>query len=213
MRRIILAAVLLLPTLALADVDPRFARLRDQAESLGSLTAFLDKYVGECASLFSGPGCRKEAEAFRARYEDKKLYMIVGEAAASMLSPGPYQPASGNYVIQVSPLFTGGSYVLTQGEPRHADVDGRPLMPFLQVTGTTPAGSGAAEFMRLFQQKKIRVQVVFTPQGVWMLPGREGSGKTYGVAAKMEAVLLTNARTGESLGAWFADPAPKGKGK
>ena len=209
MRRLVLAAVLLLSSLALADVDPRFARLRDQAEPLGSLTSFLDRYVGECASLFAGPGCRKDAEAFRSKYEGKKLYMIVGEEAASMVGPGPYQPGSGNYVIHVTPLFPGGAYMLTQGAPRHTDADGQPMLPFVQVTGTTPPGWNAGDFMRLFQKKQVRAQVVFSPQEVWSLQGRGGGTKRYGVAARMEAVLLTHARTGESLGVWFAEAAPK----
>ena len=207
-RRPILAAVLLLPALALADADPRFARLRDQAEPLGSLATFLDKYVGECATLFSGPGCRKEAEDFRARYEGKKVYMIIREEAASMLSPGPYQPSSGKYVIQVSPIFPGGPYSLTQGEPKHLDVDNQPLLPFIQVTGSTPEGWAATDFMRLFQQHKIRAQVVFTPQRVWLLTPREGGGKKYGVAARVDALLLTDARTGEPLGTWFPEGTP-----
>ncbi len=208
-RRLLLAAVLLLPALALADVDPRFAQLRDQAEPLGSLSAFLDKYVGECGSLFSGPGCRKEAEAFRTRYTGKKLYMIIGEGAASMVGPGPYQPGSGNYTIHVTPLFPAGPYALTQGSPRHTDTDGRPMLPFIQVTGTTPAGWSAGDFMRLFQKKQVRAQVVFTPQEVWSLLGKGDSSKRYGVAARIDGVLLTNARTGEPLGTWFADAPPK----
>ena len=138
MRRLILAALLLLPTLALADVDRRFAQLRDQAEPLGSLSTFLDKYIGECAGMFVSPSCRGDAEAFRKRYEGKKLYMIIGEEAATMLSPGPYQPGSGNYVIQVTPYFPGGSYALTQGVPSQTDAAGNPLVPYLRVSGTTP---------------------------------------------------------------------------
>ena len=206
MRRLILAALLLLPALALADADPRFARLRDQAEPLGSLSTFLDKYVGECATLFSGPGCRKEAEDFRARYGGKKLYMIIREEAASMLSPGPYQPATGRYVIQVSPLFSGGPYTLTQGEPKHLDADGQPLLPFLQVTGKLAEGQAATDLLRMVQNRQVRVQVVFTPEGVWTL-SPSGGGRRRGVAARLEAVLLTNARTGEPLGTWFPEGA------
>lgn len=208
MRRLFLAALLLVPALALADADPRFARLRDQAEPLGSLATFLDKYVGECATLFSGPGCHQDAEAFRAQYDGKKLYMIIREEAANMLSPGPYQPSSGKYVIQVSPVFPGGAYTLTQGEPKHLDSDGRPLLPFIQVTGSTPEGWAATDFLRLFRQHQIRAQVIFTPQSAWMLTSKDGGGKRYGVAARVDAILLTDARTGDSLGTWFPEGSP-----
>lgn len=209
MRRLFLAALLLLPALALADVDPRFARLRDQAEPLGSLSTFLDKYIGDCAGVFISPTCRADAEAFRKKYEGKKLYMIVGEDAATMLNPGPYQPGSGNYVIEVTPYFPGGSYALTQGVPKQTDAAGNPLVPLLRVTGTTPEGWAAVDFLRLFSTHQIRAQIVFTPQEVWSFPRKRGTGKVSGVAARMEAILLTHARTGEPLGMWFADEGGK----
>lgn len=208
MRRLFLAALLLLPALALADVDPRFARLRDQAEPLGSLTTFLDKYIGECSGMFISPGCKGSAEEFRKKYEGKKLYMIVGEEAATMLSPGPYQPGSGNYTIQVTPYFPGGPYALTQGVPTQTDVSGNPLLPLLHIRGTTPEGWTAPDFMRLFSSRQIRAQIVFTPQEVWSIPRKQGIGKIYGVAARMDAILLTHARTGEVLGLWFAETPP-----
>ncbi len=222
MRRLFLATLLLLPTLALADVDARFAQLRDQAEPLGSLSSFLDKYIGECAGLFAGPSCRSDAEAFRAKYGGRKLYMIVGEEAAAMLTPGPYQPGSGNYTIHVIPYFPGEGYALTQGTPTQTDSAGNPLLPLIRITGTTPEGWAATDFLRLFSARQIRAQIVFTPQGVWTLPRNQG-GKAQGVAARIEAILLTHARTGNPLGLWFAEqptaaprePAAKGgkKGK
>jgi hypothetical protein len=211
-RRLILAALLLLPTLALADVDRRFAQLRDQAEPLGSLSTFLDKYIGECSGMFVGPSCRGDAEAFRKKYEGKKLYMIIGEEAATMLSPGPYQPGSGNYVIQVTPYFPGGSYALTQGVPSQTDAAGNPLVPYLRISGTTPEGWAATDFMRLFSTHQIRAQIVFTPQGVWSLPRKRG-GKALGVAARVEAILLTHSRTGEPLGLWFSEASTAGNKK
>ena len=214
MNRFILAAALLLPSLVLADADPRFARLRDQAEPLGSLSAFLDKYVGECSGLFAGLGCRDAAEAFRKQYEGKRLYMIVGEDVATMVRPGPYQPGSGNYVIEVTPSFPGGAYVLTQGAPGQLTAEDQPMLTPLRVTGTTPPGWNATDFMRLFSSRQVRLQVIFAPQTLWGLERKQGSGKQYGVSARIEALFLTNARTGEPLGLWFADePAAKTKKK
>jgi hypothetical protein len=213
-RRLFLAVLLLLPALALADVDKRFARLRDQAEPLGSLSTFLDKYIGDCAGVFVSPSCRDDAEAFRKKYEGKKLYMIIGEeAAAAIVNPGPYQPGSGNYVIEVTPYFSGGSYALTQGVPKQSDSGGNPLVPLIRITGTTPEGWVATDFLRLFTTRQIRVQLVFTPQGVWSMPRKRGSGKVSGVAARVEGILLTNSRTGEPLGLWFPEAPDAGGGK
>ena len=207
MRRLFLAALLLLPTLALADVDARFAQLRDQSEALGSLTTFLDKYIGECAGVFVSPSCRGDAEAFRGKYGGRKLYMIVREEVATMLSAGPYQPGSGNYTIQVVPSFPGGAYALTQGTPTQTDAAGNPLLPLIRLSGTTPEGWAATDFLRLFSTRQLRAQIVFTPQGVWTLPGKKG------VAARVDAILLTHARTGEQLGLWFAEEPAAGGGK
>lgn len=212
MRRLFLVAVLLLPALALADVNPRFARLRDQAEPLGGLGAFLDSYIGECSGFFVSPSCRTEAEAFRKRYEGKKLYMIIREEAAAMLAPGPYQPGAGNYTIHVTPAFPGGAYSLTGGIPTQADAQGQPVLPLIRIEGTTPPGWNAQEFLRLFSERHLRAQVVFTPRGVWSLEGPDGR-KRYGVDARLDAILLTDGRTGKVFGLWFAEGAGGKKGR
>jgi hypothetical protein len=215
-RSLLLVALLLLPALARADVDPRFARLRDTAEPLGGLGAFLDSYIGECRGFFAGASCRANAEAFRKKYEGKPLYMIIREEAATMLAPGPYQPGAGNYTIHVTPHFQGGGYVLTGGIPGQQDAEGNPVLPLIRISGTTPPGWNAQEFMKLFSNRQLRAQVVFTPQGIWSLPGKEGR-RRYGVDARLDAILLTDARTGKQMGLWLAEPGrieeKKGKPK
>ena len=68
----------LIPFVALADADQRFAKLRDQAEAMGAVSAFVEKYVGDCASKMLGGGeCEKNAEVFRLlgfSYESSKNY-------------------------------------------------------------------------------------------------------------------------------------------
>jgi hypothetical protein len=217
--RLLLAVTLLLPALAVADVDPRFARLRDSAEPLGSLSAFLDAFIGECSGFFTRSSCQSDAEAFRKRSTDTPHYLILKEEqAAALLSAGPYQPGSGQYSIQVRPAFPGGGYLLTHGLPPQTDVKGQPVLPLIHVPGTTPEGGNAQSFLRLFSEKQIRVQVVFTPLAPWSLPQRDGS-KVYGVSARVDALLLTHGRTGETLGLWFLEdglgagkqPRPKGR--
>jgi hypothetical protein len=210
-RSLFLAALLLLPALAWADVDPRFARLRDKAEPLGGLGTFLDSYIGECRGFFAGASCRTNAEAFRKKHEGKQLYMIIREEAATMLAPGPYQPGAGNYTIHVTPAFSGGAYLLTGGIPVQQDAEGRPVLPLIRIHGTTPSGWNAQEFLRLFSARQLRTQVIFTPQGIWSLPGREGR-RQYGVDARLDAILVTDARNGKQLGLWLAEPeAAEGK--
>ena len=72
MNRVLVTTALLLPALALADVDQRFARLRDSAEPLGGLSAFLNRYIGECGDMFASKDCRTKADAFRKNYRARR---------------------------------------------------------------------------------------------------------------------------------------------
>ncbi|MFP2925484.1 DUF6066 family protein [Pyxidicoccus sp. 3LG] len=203
MSRFLVAAVsLLLPALALADVDSRFAKLRDESEPLGGLGAFLEKYIGACEGAFVDPDCKVQAEAFRKKYQGKRLYMIVSEDDATMLAPGPYDPSTGDYTINITPFFGGGRYALTHGAPKKADANGNPILPLLTVTGTIPEGWNAQMFARMFSMRGVRAQVIFTPQSVWSLP-KKGGGKNHGVTARVEAILVTEGRTGNQLGLWL----------
>ncbi|XXF75230.1 DUF6066 family protein [Myxococcaceae bacterium GXIMD 01537] len=202
MNRLLAALTLLLPALALADVDARFARLRDAAEPLGGLSSFLDKYIGECEDVFAGATCKANSESFRKAFQGKKMYMIVTEDVATMLSPGPYQPGSGDYVIHVTPFFPGGKYALTHGAPKKTDAAGNPVLPLISLTGTIPQGWNGMMFARLFGNKGARAQVIFTPKGIWTLP-KKGGGKIYGINAQVEAILVTEGRTGMTLGLWI----------
>lgn len=193
---------LLLPALALADVDQRFARLRDAAEPLGGLSAFLNRFIGECGDMFASPDCRTKADEFRKAYKGKKLYMIVTEDVATMVSPAGYQPSTGDYTIDILPFFSGGKYALTHGTPKKTDAQGNPILPLLKVTGTTPEGWNGAMFARAFSSRAVRVSVVFTPLDIWSL-SKPGGGKIFGVSARMEAILVTEGRTGDHLGLWI----------
>lgn len=203
MNRILLAAALfLVPALALADADPRFAKLRDEAEPLGGLGTFLEKYVGACDGPFVDSKCKANAEAFRKKYQGKRLYMIVTEDDASMLSPGPYSPGTGEYTINITPFFPGGSSALTHGAPKKTDGSGNPILPYLTVTGDLPPGWNLQMFNRLFSTRAVRAQLVFTPQSVWSLPKKSG-GKSHGVTARIEAIFITEGRSGQAMGLWL----------
>ncbi len=204
MNRSLLLLAALAPALALADADPRFQALRDSAEPVGGLGQFLDKYIGECATAGGIDGeCRQNASAFRQKMRGKKLYMIVTEESAGMLSPGDYDVRRGEYSINVTPFFGAGGYGLTQGTPKRTDANGNPVMPLMTVRGETKDGWSPMRFQRLFSSRELRLQVVFTPQDVWTLP-KKGGGKIYGVRAKIEGILVTIGRTGEPAGLWVS---------
>lgn len=202
--RTVLLCLLILPLIAHADVDPKFARVRDAAAHLdGSLASFLDRYIGECNDAFEGQACKKNAADYRQKMNGKKYYVIVPEESATMLRAGPYDPRSDQYTVLVTPFFPGGGYALTSGQPRKLDSQGNPVLPLIVLHGKMPEGWDPMSFQRLFRNRELRVQLVFSPQGVWTMSKR-GGGKLYGVKAKIEALMVTYARTGDPVATYFA---------
>ena len=198
----LILAIIALPSLALADVDQRFAKLRDQAEAMGAISAFVDKYVGDCASKMLGGGeCEKNAEIFRQGVNGKKFYMIITEEAASVLAMGEVK-MQGEFVLNLTPFFTANGMAITHGAPSRTDADGNPVMPFMRIDSTLPDGWNPAMMARQVQGQALRLQIVFTPQGIWTLP-KKGGGQLKGVKTKFEAVLVTVGRTGDQVGLWL----------
>jgi hypothetical protein len=190
-------------SVAFADVEQKFAALRDQAETVGSLGLFLEKYIGACDSVIQGGGeCIKAAEAYRKGATGKKFYMIILENDATMLSMGPYNPGGDQFTIHMTPFFPASNYALTHGAPSKTDGNGNPVMSFLPITGTIPELGNVGEISRAIQTRQMRLQIVFTPQGLWTLP-KKGGGKITGVKARLEAVLVTLGRTGMKMASWY----------
>lgn len=199
----LISLMTLLPALALADADPKFVKLRDQAEPLGTVNAFVEKFVGDCASRMLGGGeCEKNAEVFRQGATGKKYYMIVTEGTSSVLSMGEVK-MQGAFVLNLTPFFPAANMALTHGAPSKTDGDGNPVMPFIRIDSMLPEAWTVPMMARQVQAQGLRVQIVFTPQGVWTLP-KKGGGSLKGVRAKFDAVLVTVGRTGETIGAWYA---------
>ena len=201
MNRVPLLMVALISTAALADVDAKFAKLRDQAEPLGAISAFVEKYVGDCQSKLLGGGeCEKNAEAFRAAATGKKFYMIITEGTSGVLSMGEVK-RDGEFVLNLTPFFSGSGIGLTHGAPTKTDAEGNPVMSFIRIDSVMPENWNPAMMARQVQAQALRLQIVFTPQGTWSLP-KKGGGTIKGVKAKFEAVLVSVGRTGEQIGLW-----------
>lgn len=201
--RFLMTLTLLVPALALADVDQRFAKLRDQAEAMGAISAFVEKYVGDCASRMLGGGeCEKNAEVFRQGATGKKFYMIITEETSSVLSMGEVKMRDGLFTLNFTPFFSASGMAITHGAPAKTDADGNPVMPFIRIDGQMPEGWNPAMMARQVSSQALRLQIVFTPQGVWTLP-KKGGGTLKGVKAKFEAVLVTVGRTGDQIGLWL----------
>jgi hypothetical protein len=196
-------SIALISGLALADADQRFAKLRDQAEAMGAVSAFVEKYVGDCASKMMGGGeCEKNAEIFRQGATGKKFYMIITEETSSVLQMGEVKVRNGEFVLNLTPFFAASGSAITHGAPTKTDGDGNPVMPFIRIESQLPENWNPAMMARQVQSQALRLQIVFTPQGVWTLP-KKGGGTMKGVKAKFEAVLVTVGRTGDQVGLWL----------
>lgn len=194
----------LIPFAALADADQRFAKLRDQAEAMGAVSAFVEKYVGDCASKMLGGGeCEKNAEVFRQGATGKKFYMIITEETSGVLQMGEVKVRDGNFVLNLVPFFAASGSAITHGAPSKTDADGNPVMPFIRIDSQMPEGWNPAMMARQVQSQALRLQIVFTPQGVWTLP-KKGGGTMKGVKARFDAVLVTVGRSGDQVGLWLA---------
>ncbi|MBS1149873.1 MAG: hypothetical protein H6Q89_1571 [Myxococcaceae bacterium] len=203
MFRALLIFALTLPLVARADVDAKFARLRDTAEALSSLGAFLDKYVGDCGPISEGGGdCSKIAEGFRRGANGKKFYMILTEDSTAVLSMGAFNPQGGEVTFNLTPFFPGSNSAITHGAPSKTDANGNPVLPFITFKGVLPDTWNVQMMARQVSSRQMRLQVVFSPQGMWELP-KKGGGKIRGVRAKLEAVLVTVGRTGEQVALWI----------
>ncbi|MFT3707968.1 MAG: DUF6066 family protein [Archangium sp.] len=197
----LMVAVAMIPALALADADPKFVKLRDQAEAMGAISAFVEKYVGDCASKMLGGGeCEKNAEVFRQGATGKKFYMIITEETSTVLSMGEVK-LGGNFVLNLTPFFAASGMAITHGAPTRTDENGNPVMPFIRIDSQLPDAWNPAMMARQVGAQALRLQIVFTPQGTWSLP-KKGGGTMKGVKAKFEAVLVTVGRTGEQVGLW-----------
>ncbi len=198
-----LLAMLVVPGVAAAEVDARFGKLMSGAEKLGALGSFLESYVGDCPSELNGGGeCRKHAAAFRQKSSGKRLYMIISEDAASMISMGS-PGRGGDFTLNVTPFFPAAGMALTEGAPRKTDAHGNPVMSYLTVKGNAPDDVGASALQRQVGMRALRLQVVFTPLGVWELP-KKGGGKMTGVKARIDGLQVTVGKTGESRGVYLA---------
>lgn len=204
MFRVLAMFSVLVATVSWADADPKFVKIRDQAEAIEGLGNFLDKYIGDCGTGISADAdCKKNTETFRNLANNKKFYMIITEDSVSSLQMGTYNPGDQSFTLNLTPFFAASNSAITSGAPTRTDANGNPIMSFITIKGMTPEGGNASSINRAVTMKTLRLQVVFTPQGIWTLP-KKGGGKMVGVKSRIDAVMVTVGRTGEQVGLYLA---------
>ncbi len=202
MRYVISVVAMLVTFGAWADTDARFAKLRDSAEALSSVTSFVEHYVGNCGPAISGGAeCEKNAEAFRRAANGKKYYMIAVEDSTSVLQMG--EGTGDGFMLNLTPFFAASDSALTHGAPTKTDPNGNPVMPFIRIEGQLPEGWNMGIMGRQVQAHAMRLQIVFTVQGLWTLP-KKGGGTIRGVKTKFEGIVVQVGRTGDLVGTWYS---------
>jgi hypothetical protein len=197
MPRAVLALILCVSTAASAGAGDGFDRLKDSAEKFdGSLSGFLDRFVGECNDPGTARECKEAANEFRRKAAGKRFYFIIGEEQAN-LSPGS-SASDGSFTINLTPIFAAGNYAVSHGAPLKADPRGNPIFSFMPIKGKAPDGMEAQRTLREVANRSVRVEVVFTPQGIWQLP-HKGGGKTLGVRAIFQGIRATSSMSGEPI--------------
>ena len=201
MFRALAVVVMVTAGVASADVDPKFAKLRDSAEAIEGLGNFLDKYVGDCGTDID---CKKNTELFRSAANGKKFYMIITEDSVSNIQMASYDPGAQSFTMNLTPFFAASSSAVTSGAPSRTDANGNPVMPFMTIKGNVAEGGNAQSVARMISMKTLRLQVIFSPQGTWSLPKKGSKDKMIGVKAHIDAILVTVGRTGEQVGLYLA---------
>lgn len=185
---------------AQARTEEKFDKVRSSAEPVGSLSGFLEKYVGACGPG-SPPRCESNASAFRRQVNGRRFFLATGDESSSLLSVGRFDEAKREYELRLTPFFAAGTYALTQGAPRQTDAAGNPLLPLLVMRGKAPDGFSPSRLQRLVSARELRIELVFTPQELWALTRKRGA-KIHGVKSRIEAVQVVSARTGEVVASW-----------
>lgn len=184
----------------LAGSDSKFEALRGAADPLGNLSAFLERYIGDC-DPGSGPRCHAQAMSFRETSNGRRFVIQLGDESAQLLSAGGFDAVHGVYELRLTPFFAAGRYAVTHGAPKQTDGAGNPLLPLLTMRRRAPPDWDASRLQRLIAGRELRVEVVFTPQDVWTLPRKRGE-RIRGVKSRINGLQVTNGRTGEIVASW-----------
>lgn len=193
-----MGALLLVFSQTVFAADGEFAPIKASAEAIEGLGGFLDKYVGDCGT---DADCKRNVETFRNSSNRKKFYFMVSEDQVNSLQMG--SSSGSGFTLNLTPIFPASNSAVTAGAPSKTDSAGNPVLPFMVLKGTPSDQSTPDDVARMVKMKTLRVNVVFTPMGLWTLP-KKGGGKTVGVKARIEGIEVISGRTGEVVATYVA---------
>ena len=193
--------LVLFPVLSLAE--GRFDPLRKDAQPFdGGLGDFLELYLGDCGQASSSANCKSRSQQFQAQAKGKRFYALLREDEAGMVGMSDGTAHGGDFTVEITPFFPGNEHALTNAVPKKLDPRGYPILPVLMIPGTLPPGETVDDMIRLFKNRGVRLELLFTPEEPWAVARKTG-GKLTGVKARLDAMQVTS-RTGTVLATWVA---------
>lgn len=199
----IVALIMTAVTVQAEELPPAYQSLRDGATKLPSLGPFLDKYLGDCGdSKEFAADCERRTAAERTLANGKRMVTLVDDLPAGLVQVVEVNNASGEFTATVTPFFSASDGAITQGTPKSTDAKGNPVFAVIPVRGTIPDGWSPSMLKRQFESGGVRVEIIFTPEGVWKLPGKGSAQAQHGVRSRIDGMLFTAARNGTVLASW-----------
>jgi hypothetical protein len=184
------AALLAAPARALD-----FQSLAAGAERLEALEPFLARYVGRCTDIYERRTCEANVAAARRAIAGKTFAVRIADAAP-LVRP---TLEGERFLLLVTPFFDGNGLALTNGAPARQDAAGHPLVDLIPIRGSLKPGIMEMEFQSPFRTGAIEIEVVFRPERAWKLPRKGEPGSLEGVAARLLAIRVLDARTGSEI--------------
>ncbi|MFH1807903.1 MAG: DUF6066 family protein [Pseudomonadota bacterium] len=190
----LLCAVLVLA----AKPAPSFETLKDGAAVLerpGAATAAL---VGECSQ--DDPElqiqCQENIKTARQDHLDKRYYIDLGAGHQDLLAFEALRGSSARF-LWVPMYDPGNGLALTAVKPGALTKDGWPVLKKKVLDGAAPKGQLASDLTRLARLGQINIEIIGRFGKTWALTHK--GKKVQGVVFEIQAVRLSQARTGETV--------------
>jgi hypothetical protein len=190
----LLCAVLLVT----AKPPVHFDALKASAEPLDKPAAATSALIGECSE--DDPElqiqCQANVETARKDHAGKRYYVDLGSGHQDLLEFEGLRGSTARF-LWVPQYDPGNGLPLTGAKPGALNKDGWPVLKKKVLDGAAPKGVLASDMTRLARLGQINIELVGRFGKPWML-SQQGK-KVQGVVFEIQAVRLSQARTGETL--------------
>lgn len=192
-------STLLCAVLIVAAKPPvNFEALKASAEVLEKPGAATAALVGECSE--EDPElqiqCQANVTTARKDHASKRYYVDLGAGHQDLLEFEGLRGSTARF-LWVPQYDPGNGMPLTGAKPGALNKDGWPVLKKKVLDGAAPQGVLPSDLTRLARLGQINIELVGRFGKTWALSQR--GKKVQGVVFEIQAVRLSQARTGETL--------------